>query len=370
MTYLIATNTCLHRKTKGEEKVIMAAFEQHSGIAGQIRSSAVSEQFDLAGFTEARVKELVQNAFSEPLDVPTEMVKFTFVVGGGKLVRSRYSDDMTKWMTNALRELGFTDDRSAAVDFSSQGTYKQQHDTGQNLKYLIVFPHVKCANQKSEEAASDASPSGLNTSSKEYIVSACELSTFQEIVASKTQSWSQRKRLLKVIQDAKATFDALEQKLIQGSLLTPDEQALYDANSGCDQAKVTWLQAEIKAMVDNGNLTKDEKAQLVETLSGNVKSLEAEIAQCAGEGKDKRVEVLTAKRNTVQQRLQAVEAAPPIIHHLKHGNEIQRCVVELQPLYALEEKGRAMALTLADLRTLEAKGDLEQKISQLEAASR
>lgn len=25
------------------------------------------------------------------------------------------------------------------------GTFKQQHDTGQNLKYVIVYPHVACA---------------------------------------------------------------------------------------------------------------------------------------------------------------------------------------------------------------------------------
>ena len=68
----------------------MSAFENISGIAGEIRSSLTSEQFDLGGYTEQRVRDLVIGAFSSPLEAPREMVRFTFVVGGGKLVRARY----------------------------------------------------------------------------------------------------------------------------------------------------------------------------------------------------------------------------------------------------------------------------------------
>ena len=60
----------------------MAAFDstqQLSGLAGQIRGSIDSEQFDLAGYTEARVKDVVTAAFSSPLTAPSKMIKFTFV---------------------------------------------------------------------------------------------------------------------------------------------------------------------------------------------------------------------------------------------------------------------------------------------------
>ncbi len=60
-----------------------------SGMARDIRASATSEQFDLGGYTEARARDLLQVAFSTPLTAPQEMVRFTFVVGGGKLVRGR-----------------------------------------------------------------------------------------------------------------------------------------------------------------------------------------------------------------------------------------------------------------------------------------
>ena len=100
----------------------MAAFEEQlSGMAGEIRSSLTSEQFDLANYTELRARDLVLAAFSSPLSAPTTMVRFTFVVGGGKLVRAKYSDDLPKWMGAALRDIGYTADASAAETFDSQG---------------------------------------------------------------------------------------------------------------------------------------------------------------------------------------------------------------------------------------------------------
>ena len=127
----------------------MAEFtgEQLSGLAGEIRSSSTSDQYDLGGYTEQRAKDLMHATFrfefqrlmieiiigtsklcfvafmvtsfflSSPLTAPTEMIKCTFVVGGGKLVRSRYAEDLTKWLVAALREIGYTEDRSAAETY-------------------------------------------------------------------------------------------------------------------------------------------------------------------------------------------------------------------------------------------------------------
>ena len=77
--------------------------------------------YDLSGYTESRARDLVVSAFSSPLSAPTEMIRVTFVVGGGKLVRSKYSEDLPKWLTMALRDIGYTEDRSAAETFDSQG---------------------------------------------------------------------------------------------------------------------------------------------------------------------------------------------------------------------------------------------------------
>lgn len=141
---------------------------------------------------------------------------------GGKLVRSRYDEDLSRWLCTALRELGYEEDRSAAETFDSQGKFKQQHDTGQNLKYLIVYPFVTCANKKKEEGSNEADV--IDTSSKEYVIAASSLDTFKSLVASKTPSWRQKRAVLRVLQEAAESFQEIERKLISGTPLTPAEQ--------------------------------------------------------------------------------------------------------------------------------------------------
>lgn len=345
----------------------MSEFEGH-GLVGSIRSATTSEQFDLAGYTEVRTRDVIVGAFTKPLDAPTEMVKFTFIVGGGKLVRSRYDEELPKWVTNSLRELGYSEDRSAALDFSSQGTFKHQHDTGQNLKVVIVFPHVTCA-QVSSSSEVITTPT-IDTTSKEYIITVAELETFKEIISHKVESWALKKRALKVLQDARARFEELEQKLVQGTLLTPEEQLFYDANPSCDQEKINWLQSEIKSMVESGKLTQTEKDVLLENLKSNIETIAEEINVAHAEQKQKRLEKLMEKKLMMEQRKRAVESISPISFPLKYASEIHSLVCRLQPLLLLEEKGRSMSLTLADLKTLEEKDEIERRIIEYENASR
>ena len=100
-----------------------------SGLAKEIYYSIESDTYDLGNYTEERVKELIKKVFSSPLPNPTSMIKITFIVGGGKLVRSKYDDNLPKYCVATLRDLNFSEDKSAAETFDSQGTFKQQHGT-------------------------------------------------------------------------------------------------------------------------------------------------------------------------------------------------------------------------------------------------
>ena len=217
---------------------------------------------------------------------------------------------MSKWMITKLREVGYKEDRSAAETFDSQGTFKQQHDTGQNLKYLIVFPFVTCANKK-ESSSTDIDTVALDTTSPQYIVCACEVSTFKEIVLSKVTSYKQKKKLLQVIHDNSEEFKRIEEKLVSCVPLSSLEQAKYDANSGQDSEKLLWLQGEIKQMIDNGQLNAAEKADLLQQIDNNVKSLNNEINEATTEGKPKKVEKLKSKEERkkfyYEMKMQEVE---------------------------------------------------------------
>lgn len=340
--------------------------EHVSGLAGEVRSCLQSDQFDLAGYTENRTKEFIIAAFQKPLMSPKQMVRFTFVVGGGKLVRSRYDDELPKWVCAALREIGFTEDKSAAETLDSQGTYKQQHDTGQNLKYVIVFPFVNISNDQDDKSSGKLK----DKTSPEYLVAACEFSTFKDIVAAKVESWRQKKKLVKILQDNIDRFQKIEEKLISGSQLDTLEQEIYDSNTGSDSEKLTWLQSEIKALVDNGRLTKSEKDELLSTIQANLQTVEEELQTAKVEDKVMKIKKLEEKKINLVARKQNIEKITPTVYRLKHSNDIQKLLIKQLDIAALEEKGRSMSLQLQDLAVIGEKGDVEEKLKQLEDNSR
>ena len=344
-----------------------------AGMAGEIRNLTESDQFDLGGYTEQRTRDLITAAFGTPLTTPEIMIKVQFVTGGGKLVRSRYDDNLTKWCLGALRDLGFEEDRSAAETFDSQGTFKQQHDTGQNLKYLHVYPHVACANSSSGRGGGEkgsAETVAIDESSPEYIVSASEVATFREIVSSKVASYKQKMSLLKLLQKKAEEFKALEEKLVAGHQLSAPEQAQYDANSGGDMEKIAWLQGEMKTMLDKGHLSKEEKAELLKQVVDNTASTQEELAAAQKEGKAKKVEKLTEKLQKLATRKATIEAVDPMQLRLRLGDKIQAVHMKIFPLNVLEDQSRSMSLTIAKLTILQQKPDFLAEIEGLEKASR
>ena len=94
------------------------------------------ETFDLAGKSAATIERAVKDAFETPFPL-TETIRLTFVVGAGKLARQKYDEAAHKAVTGPLKELGYDDDAGGGP-----GTYKLQHDTGKNLKTVVVYPKV------------------------------------------------------------------------------------------------------------------------------------------------------------------------------------------------------------------------------------
>ncbi|GAX77342.1 hypothetical protein CEUSTIGMA_g4788.t1 [Chlamydomonas eustigma] len=342
------------------------ADETH-GLAGEIRASIVSDQFDLSGYTEARVKDLVVAAFSTPLTAPKEMVRFTFLVGGGKLVRARYDEDLPKWVAAALRAIGYAEDRSAAETFDSQGTFKQQHDTGQNLKYVIIYPRVACSTSTSGK---DEAVILVDPKSPQYIMCAADLEAFKTKFGQKISSWRQSKRLLKILQDNNEQVRAIEAKLCTGAPLTPLEQCVYDGNSGANEEKIAWLQGEIRKYVDEGRLTASEKLELQASLEASLKTVDEKIAEAIAADKPKKAEKLQEMKVEALARKAAAEKINPIQLRLRYGDEVVRLRLLLLPLIELEKKGRSMSLTMDDLTILRDKPDIEEDIVKLETASR
>jgi hypothetical protein len=95
-----------------------------------------------------------------------------------------------------------------------------------------VYPRVAASERSASTTTSADVTANTDTSSPEHMVVVCDLVLLQEMVNSKAQSWHQKKRLLKILQDAKDRFKEIEAKLINGTHLTATEQSVYDSNSG------------------------------------------------------------------------------------------------------------------------------------------
>jgi hypothetical protein len=203
-----------------------------SALAKRIRGVLEHEdddRIDLAGFNEQQATDLVVSAFSEvhPAAVP---LRFTFIIGGGRLVRARYDEQLGKWLCGALRKLSYDDDKGASL--GSQGAFKMQHDTGQNLIYLHVFPKIAGAataaagTGEGGSVGSSSSAGGALSTSLARVIESSDID-FPRLVASRVAPWSQKRRLLGLLAPLAARLEEIEGKLASRVALTEEEQVSW-----------------------------------------------------------------------------------------------------------------------------------------------
>ena len=72
-------------------------------MAKDIRESIETQQWDMGNYSEEQVFFLVRSAFVEPV-ILSEFIKHTFVVGGGKKVRQKYDEKLSKARTPHTRQ--------------------------------------------------------------------------------------------------------------------------------------------------------------------------------------------------------------------------------------------------------------------------
>jgi len=342
-----------------------------AGMAKSIRASDEDSEYDLAGYTEAQVTSLMQAAFTEPVALST-MLRHTFVVGGGKKVRQKYDDKLPKWTAAALRAMGYAEDQAAATEISCAASYKQQHDTGQDLKFFHVYPRATlttAAAGGSGGAEESGSSSLASLGSPSYLATACAFETFKKMVAAKTQSWSQRKRLAGELKASSEQLTALEAKMMAAKPLTAEEQELYDLTSTEALAeKVAWLEVQLKAMVEAGTLTAGEKQQLGAQMGARAEALAGEAAVARSEGKEKKALKLEEQLGAVEARRAKVAAVEAVRHPLKHEDAVKQLRVAIAPLLALEA-GPGLR-SMEEMKKIGTRPGMEDEVSRLEVDSR
>jgi hypothetical protein len=183
------------------------------------------DRIDLAGYTEAQAGDLINAAFGEPHPAAAPL-RFTFIIGGGRLVRARYDESLGKWLCAALRKLDYEEDKGSSL--GSQRAFKMQHDTGQNLIYLHVFPLIAGAPAAAAGAGktSSAPSSGAVAALPPTLARVVEASDFDfpKLVVSRVAPWGEKRRLVGLLVPLAAKLEAIEGKLATRVALTEEEQ--------------------------------------------------------------------------------------------------------------------------------------------------
>ena len=199
--------------------------------------------------------------------------------------------------------------------------------------------------------------------SREHVLCASEMPTFQRIVKKKCQSWSQKKKLNEALKALRARFADCDRKLMNREPLTPDDQELFDMGSGDDiDAKLKWLLAASKEMVDSGSLTPSEKTQALAQMDARL----AALGEAGGAKALAQQAKVRENRDALEKR--SLTWTPP---KLEHDAAIRALQKQLAPLAALEKEAKSgKLLSLANAAKLGEMPDLEDRIASLEEASR
>ena len=350
-----------------------------SGLAASIRGSTESDTFDLAGQTPATVTNNITQAFRDPFPID-DMIRITFVTGAGKLGRQKYDEGCAKAVTSSLRSLGFEEDRASSCVRECAGSFKLQHDTGKNLKTVVVFPRIReVGGGGGDEANHDNSENNnessvlLKRGSPEEMVALSPIAMFSNLVTNRCRSWSQKKGCNAAIADIQKLISNLEERLLEGVVLDDNEQALYDTVSVDDlKEKHNIVKEAMQKQVEtDGNITAEEKTQLLAQVSDRIETIESELEALTEQKKPKRVEKLTAMKAKAEQRkAMLAKISPKAPAPLKFHKEILALRKELVPLDKLEESAKGRLLSVKETKTLARKDDILEEIAELETKSR
>jgi len=162
-------------------------------IRGGATGGGVSGEYSLSGFQPNAIVQLVSEAFSEEI-LCTEMIRCTFVVGGGKKVRAHFHPDVGVALSRALTEQGFSEDRGASCALDSQGTFKFQHNTDTDLKTITVFPRVQVVETKVSDrpALWEVDEMDVLATDPALLCAKCSMLSFITLVVEMCPTFTQR----------------------------------------------------------------------------------------------------------------------------------------------------------------------------------
>jgi len=337
-----------------------------SGLALSIRQAVESEQFDLAGQNVDTITNTIHSAFSEPLPLKGQMIRITFVTGAGKQARQKYDDGAARAVTATLRDLGYEEDRAGSCIVECAGTYKLQHDTGKNLKTVVVFPKIARTSSQGGTAGTGSDGQSLESLVPEgcpaHKIAMSTTTTFERMLHSQCPSWSQKKGCMSALEHLKYMIDEMDAKLMKGTPLDDAEQDFYDHVTGLDD-KIAYVKEELHKQVENGGVTKFEKEMLLEHNAERLEHIATEQTSAKGP----KLEKLKAMEEKMRERKDLLKNIDPIEpHKLRHEQAIAKLWKQVAPMLQIEDNARGRLLSVKETQAVARKDELMEEIEELE----
>uniref|UniRef100_A0A7S0F815 Uncharacterized protein n=1 Tax=Pseudo-nitzschia arenysensis TaxID=697910 RepID=A0A7S0F815_9STRA len=332
--------------------------EEIHGLAATIRSATSSETFDLGGLPSTTISQVVNDAFSGDFELDSgEMIRITLVVGAGKGNRAKYDPAALKIVTTSLTASGYVEDRGASCVVESAGCFKFQHDTGKNLKTVVVFPKIAKGKGANPTESMPASSSLLPPNSLEYKIAVSTLSLFTNMLKFKFPSWSQKRALMMLIDEALVEpLDKFDAILMRGGLLSEDENMLYEQCISVSEKKAL-VKDGMSHQVQDGKLTSSEVNFLLDQVGARMEELKSS---------KKAIPQSLQERQT---KLQSIAKDPMSPLPLKHHAALGKLWKQAAPLVYLKATGGKL-LSPAETKKRGQLDDILYEIAELEESSR
>jgi len=320
------------------------AESEFSGIAKKVREKA-DDTFDLAGYTKLQVDSLMADAFSTPIS-SREPMRASFIVGAGRGRSGRYSDNLSKLVAEALRNIGYNEDKHADTVWECQGSFKYQHDTDKNLKVMHVFPKLDRIQEDTGGKKVDRVAERLQ------LATVCSKEKFEQLVDERVWSFTSKRNLLDGLKMKKKALQAIEQKYINQQPVSEEEDDLYSSVSlDLVTDKMTLLEKQMEWLMANENLTKDEQVEVVAMLDKRIKKLEKKLGK---ESSEKKKDKLTQAISDMKEKREVVVNSRPAIWAKRNEKEIKSLNKKLRELEIIESRPQRSASDLKKLKNKDA----------------
>lgn len=328
------------------------------GLAATIQSATSSETFDFGNLPPTTISQVVRDAFSRDFELDAgEMIRITLVVGAGKGNRAKYDPAALKLVTTSLSAAGYVEDRGASCVVESAGCFKFQHDTGKNLKTVVVFPKIAEERGSNSTGSKPTSSSLLPPDSLQFKVAVSTIPIFNNMLKAKFPSWSQKRALLKLIDETLlGPLDKFDSILMRGGQLSEDENILYEQCVSVSEKKGLVKDA-MSQQVHLGQLTSSEVQFLLDQVAARIEELQSS---------KKAIPKALQER---QAKLELIAKNPIPLSPLKHHAALGKLWKQAAPLMYLNATGGKL-LSPAETKMRGQLEDILGEIVELEESSR